>query len=1359
MTTNQLTRPLSAATALALGAAALSAATVKTVYQEEFDGYGDAVAAFSTGVSVSESPASLKALSLSKASGDARKTPFPVHNPPATERYTFAFAFNFGRSDAPHAFKLKLYFGDLKQPEEVVLTVDEAGSRFGQAPAATPAAGQKGFFNDGNWNPALIEVQGRQARLFLHRGGVFAAACSATLPAGRLAGYNFASDVAVSFDSIRIAENATHADPYAFRTYAGKLAAATASARAATPAAAPGAYTNTAPLGGLVLAYRSSADTRRKDDVINLTLLNGASHPIGFRARDGQAPFGYRAYDAAAGSFKPVSGTAAISNLLLSVSSPNFRRGFSVYTRPRPDYRYNPPELAEILAHLDAFPAADNHTLEIAFRATGVATNYEVWIDAKYAGDLPLAAPLAGFTTALSGAGSSVRLVRAEPAGQPADSGLHLPLDVNGLGRPFGTLSGKVDYRPGDVPFLPADPANALNLALCRENLGSFALECNGYLQRSAFDAMPSSMHFAVPTRQYIRAHALCAVDPAAPADFLPVVTARLTQFRAGDGRSEAVCDTTVRLPAPGSDAPLPANVRQVGKVGDVPLYEVAFDFDAGAIQDVLMMQELPNLDFEFLGPTYRKDTYYLSRKRSPDYETFSSVQVFAATLERSPVDFVVLPARVDNTYYPDEQAGFTVRATAVRPGDKAAYTVTCTAAARDGTVAPETFTERFSGATERAFVFRQQAYGPYDVVFTLADAAGKPLITHRARFARLPPDTRQAGYDAPYYTWNFNGAHGTPRDIAVWGEMLRRMGVRRTNLGALAETNEVTRRYGLTLAQFPHLRPKVAPDATPEARRQAMIEQARDYTARYPHCKAALIFHESGGGGPFPEELLGGTTSVTPEQKQEDEQRTAIAREVAEAWRAADPSVRIVIGNTGESLVPLAKMFREKLPPGLIDAMGDESVGMTIPPELSTAYPAFNLKRLAELHGYADVVPDACYEWKSRIRRHFRPGLDAAFIVRDALIAHAWRYRNIPVVGIAEMANSYYDTIWGYGAFSRWPLAYPNDAFSATATLTLLLDRATFVRQLPTGTPTVYCLEFTRDGGRVYALWTARGGVDVALDLGGAKAYTRTTMCGAVAENQTAARLVVDEEPLYLTTTAPLAGVRAALARRYPHEQYAGSEKAAVAAPLAAAAEVTLVATPDPRIESTTRNPSFLACFRPGAYSATTVADDERGACIELALATNTPTPYLYSEYTFLAIPGAAPVAGEPSTIGVWVKGNSSWGKLFFEVADAEGEKWISAGSGGYGCVTHDWPGQAAINFDGWHFVQFPLTDASPVKIFSPGENQWQWQRDGGDGNGRLDFPVRVTGLGVAMRREVVNLTGLAPVVPSIRLQKLSVY
>jgi hypothetical protein len=39
------------------------------------------------------------------------------------------------------------------------------------------------------------------------------------------------------------------------------------------------------------------------------------------------------------------------------------------------------------------------------------------------------------------------------------------------------------------------------------------------------------------------------------------------------------------------------------------------------------------------------------------------------------------------------------------------------------------------------------------------------------------------------------------------------------------------------------------------------------------------------------------------------------------------------------------------------------------------------------------------------------------------------------------------------------------------------------------------------------------------------------------------------------------------------------------------------------------------------------------------------------------------------------------------------------------------------------------------------------------------MDFPVRATGLGVAMHQQVLNLTELAPVAPAIRLQNLSVY
>ena len=77
--------------------------------------------------------------------------------------------------------------------------------------------------------------------------------------------------------------------------------------------------------------------------------------------------------------------------------------------------------------------------------------------------------------------------------------------------------------------------------------------------------------------------------------------------------------------------------------------------------------------------------------------------------------------------------------------------------------------------------------------------------------------------------------------------------------------------------------------------------------------------------------------------------------------------------------------------------------------------------------------------------------------------------------------------------------------------------------------------------------------------------------------------------------------------------------------------------------------------------------------------------------DYAFLKLKTSAPVPGAPKTIGVWVRGNSGWGQLMWEYQDAEGEKWLSCGTGGYGCNVYDWPGQASINFDGWNFVQFP--------------------------------------------------------------------
>ena len=41
-------------------------------------------------------------------------------------------------------------------------------------------------------------------------------------------------------------------------------------------------------------------------------------------------------------------------------------------------------------------------------------------------------------------------------------------------------------------------------------------------------------------------------------------------------------------------------------------------------------------------------------------------------------------------------------------------------------------------------------------------------------------------------------------------------------------------------------------------------------------------------------------------------------------------------------------------------------------------------------------------------------PEKHAEMRVRDILVGHAWQMKLLPVIGISEMANSYYNTIWG---------------------------------------------------------------------------------------------------------------------------------------------------------------------------------------------------------------------------------------------------------------------------------------------------------------------------------------------------------
>ncbi len=1343
-----------AAAALFTGASLCQATAERTVYLEEFDNLGDWVACFNEGTAVSEREAGgLKVLRFAPMEpGAARRGFFHIAEPPKSAAWTLGFEFNFGVGNFAHAFALDLFFGDRAKPEVVTVQIADAGARFGKGPIPAPKDGAEGLLPNGLWNKAVLAVENGRARLHLRRAGVLAVACEGTLPKAPLVGWNLSmadnrlpgADAktpcgSVTFSNVRVTDGT--ARPYAIGDPDEWLPELAARKPETLPANFGEALSNKVvrpvdlAANDVAIKFRLPPEMPARNGNVNFVFLSGTNTPkrLNFLLQNETVTLDRRRYCAAGGAFSNATETVVLTNEYFSIGGDGVLGRSLVRTRPclRRRGRYRQPEVNQIFASVETLPRLTSHVFDIVIRRTG-DNAYTAWLDDNV---------IASFTT--QDPVTAVQLF-AMPAGGEAR---------------IAETPAKEQSLTYELPF--GQWPKGFKLSRVRENQGTYALECNGYLQRSAFDAMPSSCLFAVPNRQYVRAKALCLVDDKTPADFVPVVTARLTEFYPNGGRSEAMCQKTVRLPAPGEDGPLPEGVVRKDK----NLYEVTFDLDIGFLMDLNFMedgmarQHLDHLDFEFTGVLWEKNRYYVDRGRSPSVERQSSVVVLSGSLEESPATFEVRMERPYALYYPNERPAATVAVTPRVPG---AYTVETVVRDASGKVV-QNDSYKVKGPDRRDVRFTCRDNGHFYAEITLRDADGNRVVGHEVSYVNLPPaNARKSSYDSPYYCWNFRGAHGTPKTTDEWKEAYLRIGIRRTllNTDANAETNPAIKALGFTQAQFPYLGRELRPQGkeTAEEAHARLVTHLRHLREIFPHCHTALLFHES-GGGPYPKEVYGGTTEITPEVAAADSNRVATAIAYAKAWREADPTVRLIVGNSGSSEGLIAQLMRGGFPREYFDSMGEESVGMTRPPEMSTALTPWVHRKIANIFGYGDVPSDCPFEWKSRARRYYqRRDQFAETGQRDLLIAHALRYTMIPIGAGCPAANSYYDTIWGTSSpFTRWPLAYPTPLAAANATHTILFDdTVTFKRLVPTGSRTVYCLEFAKEGGSwIYAFWTPRGEASVALDFGGKARYTRIGMCGDRVEKCRDTAIVVGEAPMYVVAEKPLVGVAAAHTRAFPYEQYTGSEKAVVAADASDAAACVLDMAQDRRLEL----PFAAVARRPGTFAIRTVHDDEQGDCTEVAQLSATNCPELMVEYTWLRFPEAKPVEGRPTTIGALVKGNSSWSQLFFEFRDAEGETWVSCGSGGYGSDVYDWPCQASLNFDGWHLVQFPITGDSPVKVHSPGDNQWQWCRDGETGNGRVDYPITVTGLGIGSRAHALQILEMKPVDEPIRVKAVMAY
>ncbi len=1045
---------------------------------------------------------------------------------------------------------------------------------------------------------------------------------------------------------------------------------------------------------------------------------------------------------------KEVAKDAGIDVSLRRVGQPWLFRG-TYWVRPNPHF-YHGADLKKALDTWDTLPAATAHRIQLRmdFELGAIA----FWLDDRYLGRAELAA--ATLTLALKPGHGFL----AASVAKSEDHGRYLPIRLAGYHRAGQVGPAKSSVAPGPqalggVPFDVAAPADSIDVGLScwlEEATGPDDFT-DDYYTRSTFDGTPESILLAVPTADYGWAHLVCAVDPD-PAK-MPVLTLRLTRllgdsFDSG-GRGDAFADTVIRLEQRGGkwpDGVKPAGEATLPGGKTVPLLQVRVPLRIGHIQDVLDETGTTHgrstqcLDLELT-----KELHQVTKLNHANYSTKplgkpSGVRVFGLTLERSPLRVRLRSKQVGNVFYAGEKPELLLEASLAKHTDEIFKGgVVCEIEGPDGPSAGMGTGIVVPDQTPQLhrIALNVTGTGWFRVVMRITDGAGDVVLWETVTsLAVLPPDTRRAGAESPFGTWWFRNSHIGTKEVAEVAPLLQRLGFRHVCPGGSGPSGEELAKHGLSISMLPSLmRGKIAD-----------TEKAIDAAVKaHPDAKWALIFHEHGFGEPivFPPEFIGQPVPKLDE-KQEAQFKALWDRavEVSKLYRAKHPQIKLIFGN---SSLPFAVEFmRRGYPRDLVDAFGDEDLGQLLMPEYPPqAFKSVYFQReYQNLYKY-DVPVTTTYEWRGRPTTpgNLTEREQAELYARDCLQALAYRMPNINLALLHDVGDSYYYSRWGgTGLLHRWPLLNPKPSYVALATLTRELDGAKFVRYLPSNSPSLYICEFQRGDEFVYALWLPRGEREVTLAFDGDARYTVTDSMGNAVEG----KLRVSSLPTYLRTTA-----RITKAVGGPATCEAPPAKLSVLDGLCEAGKWAVAAERDEALEKA----HFDFSRRQGKFDIAVKDDAEKGKALEVKLLPQADVPALCPRYLILKPKEPIPVPGQPTAIGAWVKGNSSWGRVMWEFEDAKGERFFSISAGEGGWMVGDWKARTYLNFDGWNYLGVKLLTWYEGGFYGPERCDWHFTAEG-----RVDFPIKVSRLVLELRDKVVHLTDLVPVPdPAIRLRDLS--
>jgi hypothetical protein len=1066
---------------------------------------------------------------------------------------------------------------------------------------------------------------------------------------------------------------------------------------------------------------------------------------------------------------------------LIGLYSPMFS-GSSVqyYVRPNLNF-YTDDARAERIKNWNSFPAASEHEFTLELRSDESGKTW-VYLDGNVVSEYAI--PAVGKVRVTLSPGAVVQdLSAVKSTFTPL-----LPLPVQEHSRGQGMENAQITFN--DSKMLPGvfqDLTGEIK-GIDVGGLGVIPVRSSDlqslYFHRSAADNLPEQRLFSVPQATYSDAYILCAAEitPAKMKSF----TLRVTRY--GKSRGNAMADTIVRIP--GDNAKDSDVARRVGMVEfgasdarrKATLWLLKVPIKNGLIQDILYddnskaqgMGTSKYLDVELMDPLYHVDEadafpppmgvtergYRPTDPKTTGYDFYhtatppaqtSGVHVFGLALEKSPAQMQVRSNIGIQEFYSSDKPQFNAEVTAEKTG---VYSVKWEYADVDGKIVNSgSKSAQINAGDKSTFSIVVNANnGWYAARFILSNDK-EELVDYRTTFVMLPPDTRKAGLESPFYGWWFGTNHGDQITLDQIGPILKRLGIRRAvGSGNLQfPESESLPKYGFTNSTVPWTpkdqgRHTMADfmNGTKTLQEAIATQEAaiRETLKMWPSIDRMLVFHESGSKGlPFPSEIWHVPPSPSDAKTNETwDKQMQYLEAMAQMVREKFPQLKLQYGNSGNSMEIIGELFRRKFPRQYIDTIASEDLGQTIAPErdtLGSTQDGWYLRELAKKMGYGDVPVTATTEWIGRMVEGSRPhGLreQAEWKVRDGLLALAYGYDTISIAGINDASDAYYYSIYANGGLNyRYPLMAPKPAYAAIATLTQVLDKAKFVRFIPTGSTVCYLAEFQRGDDWVYALWTPRGERELHLlfDNDASRSLTdlyghESTVTGksVALQASTAVQYLVSKSKLVnasagkSTFTADLATV---------------PEKPLQTIALDSANNISIV---DDKTREGKTDIAYSSERKmiEGKATLREVDDPQMGKCMEVELQ---PNPALsgdlsLSQIEYITLKFSKPMSTKAKNAGIWIKGNGSWGAV--DILKSGWGPWADNDN-----LNRSWSGDATINFDGWNIIKYPYYD---------------WLRD------KPDDATTITGLRITFPRTTLVGTDRVPIKNQIiRIKKIDLW